>query len=291
MQKMVKSSILLAASMLAALLIVSIAVPTPAFAHEPADIPPAPEPRPGGGGGGGGGEPFAVVSQFPTPNVSVVAGGVVVNTVIIQNIGTSSSDNVEVTIPIDPTVLAVIDIEVSIEQIQVISVTETEIVLNTDEIDEDEFVFVNVYFNVLEGIPNGTPLFSRIEFDGDGVDDDRNLSNLPVVVVGDVDINLDFYNFFADPVSGPSGATHTFAAAVFMPTEPVTLWYNTPDNIDIEVGTVLADVDGIVAVAFTTGGLPPGTYAMVGNGNWSGVRVTGNFIVTGDTDDDDDGDD
>jgi hypothetical protein len=128
-------------------------------------------------------------------------------------------------------------------------------------------------------LPIGTPLGVRLLVEGDGIDSETRLSNLPVLVVGESAFDMPIYTLVAEPARGPVGSTHTFSSNIFHPYEPVTLWYHTPASEDVEVTTVEANEEGIISVPFNTAGIAPGSYIMVANGNWSFIQAAGGFIV------------
>ncbi len=83
----------------------------------------------------------------------------------------------------------------------------------------------------------------------------------------------------AGPVAssdGPVGATYRASSGVFLPGEPVGLWYNTPAGA-VAIDTVWADGEGAVALDFTPEGLAPGYYSVVAHGHWSDFDAVGSF--------------
>ena len=55
------------------------------------------------------------------------------------------------------------------------------------------------------------------------------------------------------------GATRSFGSGVFIPNEPVVLWYNTPAGDAVAAGRVWADDDGAIGRAWTPPGGRPAT--------------------------------
>jgi hypothetical protein len=95
------------------------------------------------------------------------------------------------------------------------------------------------------------------------------------------------------------GDDYTFSADIFAPGEHVTFWYNTPngavvaaeikngyivdasstDQEDNGADYVRADDNGAVSVRLATKGLAPGSYSLVGRGNWGGLIAVGAFEI------------
>jgi uncharacterized repeat protein (TIGR01451 family) len=260
--------------------------PASVQAHEPLVIPPEPVPvAPGGGGGGGGGAgaAFVVVTHLPAPAISVTAGSVMRSVITIRNIGTADAGNVVVTMSYDPGMLTVIsasfDLDDDDDETYVRINEPGRLVIDTDSLGEEETVVATIELLVASTVEVGTPLLGRLDVDGSGVDDDRERTNLPMVVVGTTPEDATIFALETPDASKPAGSTYTFESGVFHPYEPVTFWYHTPDGLDIEVGTVEANSAGEVAVAFTSTGLPAGGYTMVANGNWSSIQAATPFVV------------
>jgi hypothetical protein len=112
--------------------------------------------------------------------------------------------------------------------------------------------------------------------------DDRNggqgRSNLPVLVVGQNDLNQPFYPLAVE-ISKIANNEYDFESNVFAPREPVALWYNTPDGRAVTVGRRTADEEGMMRSQFTSAGLTPGYYSMVAYGIWSGLTAAAPFQV------------
>lgn len=76
-----------------------------------------------------------------------------------------------------------------------------------------------------------------------------------------------------------AGDVLTFSSGVFVPFEPVTVWYSAPDGKTVAVATVTADAEGAVMVELNTRGLAKGNYTMVAQGAWSRITAATPFVV------------
>lgn len=255
--------------------------PSPvAQANAPLAITPEPEPRPGGGGGGGS-QPFIITSLVPTPRVFATAGSTVDMVATVRNLDTGRAKDVTVTMPLDPNVMSVVDVqfERTDDGAGVISSTPTELVFTPGEVAGETERTVTIRVQLSDSLAEGTPLGMRLNTEGSGTESGRRIGNLPQLRLGSANQDATVDSMTASPVSGPAGSTHTFTANTFHPNEPVTLWYHTASGEDVEVGTVSADAEGVVSVLFTTTGLAAGDYTMVGNGNWSQLQAVAPFTV------------
>lgn len=104
-------------------------------------------------------------------------------------------------------------------------------------------------------------------------------SNMPHIVVADADEHRDPYMLHVEPASGPAGSEHVFSSAIFVPNEPVTLWYHRPDGTVVSMPGARASGDGTIELPFATGGLGAGTYTMVAYGEWSRFTASTGFTV------------
>ena len=88
---------------------------------------------------------------------------------------------------------------------------------------------------------------------------------------------------------------HFFSSNIFVPGEPVVLWYHTPSGnvvaTEVHHGVIVdaastgqddvgadyasADADGVISLKFATRDLPAGGYVMVGRGVISGFTAVG----------------
>ena len=104
-------------------------------------------------------------------------------------------------------------------------------------------------------------------------------SNAIVVAVGVNDQSALYGQMSTDISSGQAGSTPIFTSTVFIPGEPVALWYNTPNGAVTKLATVMADGEGKVTSTFAATGFSTGSYTLVARGNWSSIIAVGGFEV------------
>jgi len=104
-------------------------------------------------------------------------------------------------------------------------------------------------------------------------------SNKPHIAVADADEHRDVYALHVAPASGPAGSEHVFSSSIFVPNEPVTLWYHRPDGTVVAMSGARASGEGMVELTFATDGLGAGAYTMVAYGEWSRFTTSTGFTV------------
>lgn len=224
-----------------------------------------------------------LVSVSTNPNISVQPGGIFTCTILVRNIGEGDADNVTATMPFDPAKVQVVDAAFSQDTAWVSQLNGDNLVFETGRIQENGgVVTATVRLRALPGVPAGAGLGARVTIKGNGVEVERERSNLVPLVVGTTSVNQPFYPLAVAPASAPAGSNFTFASTIFIPNEPVTFWYNTPTGASFEITRVDADDEGTVNETFISApDLPGGTYTMVAYGNWSKLTATTTFVVQG----------
>jgi hypothetical protein len=225
--------------------------------------------------------PFTFVTQHASPNTNVRPGGIVTYTIVATNHGEGDAENVQMTMPVNPAHVQVLDARFSHEEAWVSAVLSDTLVIETGRIASNGGVMTaTVRLAIHSNVAIGTPLGARLIVTGDGVDAERKRSNQTLLVVGDANNQQPFYPLTTDPVVGPVGSTHSFSSTIFVPGEPVTLWYSSPTGDSVEITMVNADENGAINVEFMTQNLATGAYSMVAYGNWSTLTAVGTFEVT-----------
>jgi uncharacterized repeat protein (TIGR01451 family) len=225
-----------------------------------------------------------VVTHLPRPSISVEPGGTLESVITIRNIGNANASYVVVTMLYDPDMLTVVTARFDLDDPDdetYVSVNDPgRLVIDVDSLGKGEQVVATIELEVSSSVEVGTPLLGRLDVDGSGINDDRDRTNLPMVVAGSSNQHTTIFALETPDASKPAGSTFTFASGAFHPYEPVTLWYHTPDGLDIEVGTVEANAAGEISVAFTSGSrMASGGYTMAANGNWSSIQAATPFII------------
>ena len=240
---------------------------------------------------------FVTVVQRPTPNLQTnraladygvssyetlqVNDGIVEYEIEIVNQGPGAAKNAVITMPFDPAEQRVLDARFSQTSTFVSKVVTNSLEITTGSINANGGIITGtVRLLTRPTAPLGASLGERLTYTwSDGESGGSGRSNLTVLAVGETDNNQPTYPLGVTPTEGPVGATHVLGATIFVPFETVTVWYHTPDNRDIAVGSFGVDAEGRVGVQFTTTGLVPGNYFFVAYGNRSRLTGVGQFVV------------
>jgi hypothetical protein len=187
---------------------------------------------------------------------------------------------VTITLPFDPQLLQVLDAQFSRPSAWVSDANKDTLVIQTGPIESGDVVTATVRMVVQPAAANNVRLAQRLTYrwqDARGGGQGRG--NAPVVLVGDVDTNQALYALIVAPSSAVAGSTLVFQGDIFVPGEPVALWYNTPDGHVVPAGRIPADGDGALRREIDTAGLAPGYYSMVAYGTWSDLTAVATFEI------------
>ncbi|EFO79510.1 hypothetical protein OSCT_2636 [Oscillochloris trichoides DG-6] len=226
------------------------------------------------------------IVQRPTPNYGVGAGEIVEYEVEVSNRGLGSAKNVVLKMPFDPAILELLD-AVSDDGAWVTEVGDGYLIIKTpglgarnDKAQTVAKIKIKIRFRVREGIALWTPLANRITFEWkDSAKNGKGSSNITMLIVAEANDQREALPMSVDPAAGPVGTVFTFTSQYFLPREPITVWYNTPEGSVSAGPTYKADEDGNLIVTFSNEGLEPGTYSMVFRGNWSELTMTVPFVI------------
>ncbi len=228
--------------------------------------------------------PFVVAVSMPVPSLAAQAGSVIEYVLPIRNLGRVKSGNATVTMPYNPALLTVVSAEFikvgTYDRDAFVRVNDPGVlIIETGDIAARTTITATLQLAINAAVAPGTALTERLIVSGHGVNRERSISNQPLLVVGATPAHAPIYDLPASPLSGPAGSTHVFTSSVFHPYEPITFWYRALDGTDIELDVFEADAEGMIEVAYTTTGLPPGRYTLSANGNWSMIQAAGVFVV------------
>jgi hypothetical protein len=213
-----------------------------------------------------------VVAIKPEPNMSVVAGGIVTYTIVTHNIGFDRANETIMNLPIRGGNLRVLDASFSNRRAWISHHDGVRLEIRTGPLQSGTAVTTTLRLQVNATLSPGTQLGRRISFSWDDrARDGQGVSNLPILSVGTTTINTPYYAL----ASNSDSEQRSFSSPIFIPREPVALWYNAPDGSVKSLGRARADSDGNMSVAYDVSELPSGTYSVVAQGVWSGlVAVT-----------------
>lgn len=218
---------------------------------------------------------LVTVAQLPSPNLAVAPETIVSYEVVATNRGRGAAKNVQITVPFDPTEVAVLDARFSRPGAWVSSLLTSTLQIDTGALSAGgDVLTATVRLRVLPGVAAGTAIAERLSFRWtDRASGGAGQSNLAVLVAGQEARSAAVYPLTVE--RPPSGAAFGVSSAVFVPNEPVALWYDTPDGHSVAAGTATADASGMLRAPISTAGLPAGRYQLVASGQWSGITAVG----------------
>jgi streptogramin lyase len=224
---------------------------------------------------------FVTVAQRATPALEVQRGGIVTTRIVATNHGRGMAQDVLITLPLDPARVRVLDAQLSRPGAWVSRLSADELELRTGALGSrgdtiTATVRLAVAAEAADGLLFGEPLTFRWRDAAGGGSGTGNA--VPLMIAG-ADRDAATLELTATPPSAPAGSSHTFSGTVFLPNEPVALWYNTPDGRAVALARSNADAAGALAVTLATEGFTPGSYTLVAEGIWSGVTAVGAFAV------------
>lgn len=218
---------------------------------------------------------FVTVAQLPSPNLAAAPGSVVSYEIVATNRGRGLAKNVQITMPFDPAEVAVLDARFSRSGAWV-----SRLLTNTLQIDTGslggggDVLTATVRLRVLDGLSADTSIADRLTFRWtDRVSGGGGESNLPVLIVGSETKGAATYPLVVEQVA--QGGVLTVHSPLFIPDEPVALWYDAPAGRSVAAGVAIADGSGIVRASIPTAGLPAGHYQVVAFGQWSALTAAG----------------
>jgi len=223
-----------------------------------------------------GAEPALVtVAHLPSPNLVAAPESVISYEVVATNRGQRAAKNGQITVPFDPSEVAVLDARFSRPGARV-----SRLLTNTLQIDTGslrgggDVLTATVRLRVLPGVAVGTALGERLSVRwSDRASSGSGQSNLPVLVVGQAMRSATTYLLSVAYAS--ADASFTLSSSIFIPNEPVALWYDTPAGQSVAVGTVVGDASGVLRVTIPTDDFPPGRHQVVAHGQWSRLIAVG----------------
>jgi hypothetical protein len=225
---------------------------------------------------------FVTVALHPEPALSSRSDGVLAWSLVATNRRGGGAESVAVTLPFDPDMVQVLDVQFDHKDGWVSDVTSETLTLHTGRIDRagrsGNTRTVQILLAARAPIPNGTLLGERplVRWEGG-----KSTGPLPVWTWQQDEQGHPRYPLDIAPGRASAGAGHTLHSALFVPNEPIWLWYHMPDGRVVDLGNHDANAHGVFDMRFETLGLLPGAYPVVVYGQWSGRTVAGTVTVEG----------
>jgi hypothetical protein len=217
--------------------------------------------------------------QAPIPNHVTAPSSIVSYTLKLKNLGKGMAKNTTVTLPINPAAAAVIDATFSREDAWVTQVTSTTLVFKTGGLASGDEIDATIRLTVKVDASAGAPLTDRANLRwSDRVNGGEVWSNLPILIVGSAYDHRPAYRLSVESTAEAASTIFTFSSGIFVPYEPVGIWYNTPEGKVVAGPTYFATTDGSLVVTFKDR-LAAGTYSMVFYGHWSEFTAVVPFAI------------
>jgi sugar lactone lactonase YvrE len=220
------------------------------------------------------------LTQQTQPRLQAAPGDLVITTLSAHNRGAGSAKAINVKMPFDPTAVVVVDATFSRPSAWVSRVLSDALEIQLGDLGHDSVVTGTVRLRVLPGAAPGAPLAPRLSVSWhDAAGNGDATSNQPELVVGATAIDAPAAPLDVAPASGSASTVRTIQSAGFLPGEPVSLWYNTPDGRAVAIRQVTASAAGAIQSTFAPSELPPGYYSLVAYGTWSTITVVGPWQI------------
>lgn len=218
---------------------------------------------------------FVTVAQLPSPNLAATSGSIVSYEIVATNRGRGSAKNVQITMPFDPAEVTVLDARFSRGGAWVSQLLTDTLRIETGPLGSGgDVMTATVRLRVLPGIAESTALGERLAYRWtDGAGGGSRQSNLPSLVIGQVEDSAPVFPLLIERTA--DGNALSLNSPIFVPGEPVALWYDTPDGRSVSAGTVAADGSGTLQVTLSVADLSPGRYQFVAFGTWSQLTAAG----------------
>jgi len=218
---------------------------------------------------------LVTVVQRPSPNLTVTSDSVVSYDIVATNRGRGSARNVQITVPFDPSEVAVLDARFSRQSAWV-----SRLLTDTLQVDlgplgaGGDTLTTTLRLRVLPNVVTGTPLGERLAVRwNDGAGGGTSQSNLPILVTGALTSGLPSYPLEVGRVSSDNQLQ--LGTSIFIPNEPVALWYDSPDGRSVPLGMASVDASGTLQKVIAAGVMPRGRSQIVVSGLWSGLTAAG----------------
>ncbi|MCX7789523.1 MAG: hypothetical protein N2378_02685 [Chloroflexaceae bacterium] len=239
---------------------VGVGLPTPELPPDPADV--------------------WVVAR-PSFNVSVARRSILVFEIVITNVGRGAASSTEIIFPFDPDLLEVVDASFDVPTTWVAAVNRDTLVIRSGLLSSRSGrTRGTIRFRVRESAQSGGVITGRLQFRWtDGGRGGRGQGNLFLIPIGPAAQTSSTYALVVEPATGSSGTAFKFRGPIFVPREPVGVWYNLPDGRVVAVNTLRANDDGVLTVNFNSRDLAPGSYSMVFYGLWSEFTAVAPFVI------------
>ena len=217
----------------------------------------------------------------PSLNLSVARRSIIAFEMVITNIGRGAASSTEVVFPFDPDLLEVVDASFDVPTTWVAAVNRDSLVIRSGLLGtRSGRTRGTIRFVVRENAQLGGVITGRVQLRWtDGGRGGRSQGNLFVIPIGSAAQSSPTYVLSVEPAAASPGAAFRFTSPIFVPREPVGVWYNLPDGRAVALNTLRADDEGALTVNFTRRDLPPGTYSMVFYGLWSEFTAVAPFVI------------
>lgn len=223
--------------------------------------------------------PAQVIAALLTPPATVARGGDLLSyTVVVTNRGRGRAKGARVTLPLDERVVRVADARFSRGGAWVSALQPDALEFQTGALPSGDVLTVTLRLALVPELADGAQVKTRLQVRwSDAAGGGARASNTSTVIIGVSASPVG--NLAVEPPTGAAAQRRSLSGDVFIPGEPVGLWYHTPQGQDIALETRAAGPDGVLLASFDAQALARGSYLIVAQGLWSGLIVTGTAQV------------
>jgi hypothetical protein len=210
------------------------------------------------------------------PNVAVPPGGLLTLRLVITNRGTGGASDALIRIPLDHIPGTVLDAHFDRSGVWVSQLDRTQIVLRTGPLEANATVTATIRLQIHPEarIDQTITLRSSVSW-VDNVLGGRSTSNQIQVVVSSSEQSQLHAALQLDV--GPDRNVISLLSPIFLPHEPISVWYTQADGTSSSLGSAQADMTGLVSHVVERDRLPDGRVTLVVYGNWSELAATASF--------------
>lgn len=221
-----------------------------------------------------------IVTLRPNPSIRMARSSQLAYLVRVRNAGQGGASQTEVRLPINPSQLMLRNFSSEIAGDFVSEREPDEVMITFAALDPGAQRTATLLFDVSDALPDDAVISTRATFtweDAHGGGAWR--TNWAPVLVGDFNNSSRYLFLELLPDRGPVGTFFNAYTDRFIPGEPVTGWFNTPDGVQPLERDLFADSFGRLLLSFDSNGLSAGSYELVLYGQRSRLTAVQGFVL------------
>ena len=200
-------------------------------------------------------------------------------TLVMTNRGKGAALDTAITLPFDPRKVELVDATFDRSTAWVSEVRGDALIIKTGSLGSNGDRISGIVRFRRSAVDPAAGLHQRLTYTWrDTIRGGAGQSNLPTQGTLGPDHQSPWYPLAIAPSSAKPGSAYHVSSGIFVPREPVGLWYNTPAGA-AAIATIVANSDGTIQIDFTPVNLAPGYYSVVTHGLWSEFDAVAPFAV------------